>query len=73
VDSVVVRGDFAELNDCFVDDGILVRSSDEQVVDDTITTLSHTVRLRRVSGEWKVEFVEVLRLPDDQTCTEVPS
>lgn len=63
IDRIIVVEDTAELVECFVDSGLVVRRSDGQVVDDTVTTrLSETTasrtedgwRLasRRVSNEW---------------------
>lgn len=53
---VVVRmhGDQARVQDCRVDDGLIVRRSDGQVVDDDVTTQSLIGDLERVDGEWRV-------------------
>lgn len=54
VDVIEVDGDRATVQECVVDDGLVVRTVDDQIVNDTIAT--HNVRgvLLRVDGEWRV-------------------
>jgi hypothetical protein len=54
VNVIEVDGDRAVVQECVVDDGLIVRTVDGQIVNDTIAT--HNVRgaLLRVDGEWRV-------------------
>ena len=54
IDVVEVKGDTAVVQECFVDDGLVVRSSDGSVVDDTVRTYNVRGDMQRVDGQWRL-------------------
>lgn len=51
---VSVAGDEAVVQECFVDDGLVIERASGNVVNDTIATQNVRGELRRVDGEWRV-------------------
>lgn len=49
-----VSGDSAAVQECRVDDDLVVRSSDGTVVDDSVSTHNVQGEMRRVDGEWRL-------------------
>lgn len=58
---VSVNGDSAVVQECFVDDGLVIDRATGGVLNDTIAT--HSVRggLRKVDGEWRVASTSLLQ------------
>jgi hypothetical protein len=58
---VSVEGDQAVVQECFVDDGLVIERATGDVVNDTIAT--HNVRgeLARVDGEWRVSSTRLVQ------------
>lgn len=58
---VSIEGDHAIVQECFVDDGLVVRSDTGEAVNDTIAT--HNVRgeLERVDGAWRVAEARLIQ------------
>lgn len=54
-------GDRAELQDCFVNDGIVYRSDTDEVIDDSIVTRSVSAVMVLVDGVWKLERATVVQ------------
>jgi hypothetical protein len=51
---VSVSGDEAVVQECFVDDGLVIQRDTGAVINDTIATQNVRGELRRVDGEWRV-------------------
>ena len=62
-DVTVIRqtGDRAELQDCFVNDGIVYRTDTGEVVDDSVVTRSVSADMVLVDGVWKLERATVVQ------------
>lgn len=58
---VSIDGDRAVVQECFVDDGLVVRRDTGEIVDDTIATHSVKGELVRVDGVWRVERAQLLQ------------
>ena len=54
IEVVEVTGDTAVVQECFVDDGLVVRSSDGSVVDDAVWTYNVRGEMQRVDGRWRL-------------------
>ena len=51
----------AELQDCFVNDGIVFRTSTGEIVDDSVITRSVAALMESVDGEWKLARATVIQ------------
>jgi len=51
----------AELQDCFVNDGIVFRTSTGEIVDDSVVTRSVAAVMESVDGEWKLARATVIQ------------
>jgi hypothetical protein len=62
-DVTVIRqtADRAELQDCFVNDGIVYRTDTGEVVDDSVVTRSVSADMVLVDGVWKLERATVVQ------------
>jgi hypothetical protein len=63
IEVVSIEGDAAVVQECFVDDGLVVRQDTGEVVDDDITT--HNVRadlVREGGGPWRVSAVRAIQV-----------
>jgi hypothetical protein len=63
VEVVSIEGDAAVVQECFVDDGLVVRQGSGEVVDDDVTT--HNVRgdlVREPGGPWRVSAVRAIQV-----------
>ncbi len=58
---VSVTGDSAQLQDCFVNDGVVYRVATGEVVDDAIVTRNVTASMVLVDGVWKLESATVIQ------------
>ncbi len=58
---VSVDADRAELQDCFVNDGVVYRVSTGEVVDDAVVTRSVSADMVLVEGAWKLERATVIQ------------
>ncbi|HWL44480.1 MAG TPA: hypothetical protein VNQ73_16185 [Ilumatobacter sp.] len=58
---VSVDGDAAQVQECFVDDGLVVDRVTSAVLDDQVVTFNTTARLRQVDGVWKVTEIRVIQ------------
>lgn len=54
-------GDRAELQDCFVNDGVVYRPGTDEVIDDSIVTRSVSAVMVLVDGVWKLERATVVQ------------
>lgn len=61
VDVVSVAGDKAVVQECFVDDGLVVRRSDGAVVNDNVATHSVKGDLVRVDGTWRLAKAQLVQ------------
>lgn len=61
VNVISIEGDLAVVQECFVDDGLVVRRDTGEVVNDTVAT--HNVRgeLTRVDGSWRVSRAQLVQ------------
>ena len=50
-----VEGDVATLQDCAVNDGVIYRVANGEVIDDDVVTQSVRATMRRIDGGWKLE------------------
>ncbi|QYG94408.1 hypothetical protein HC251_19515 [Iamia sp. SCSIO 61187] len=63
VEVVSIEGDVAVVQECYVDDGLVVRQDTGEVVDDDIST--HNVRgdlVREHGGPWRVSAVRAIQV-----------
>lgn len=58
---VSVNGDSAVVQECFVDDGLVIDRATGGVINDTIATHSVRGELRKVDGEWRVASTSLLQ------------
>jgi hypothetical protein len=58
---VSIDGDLAIVQECFVDDGLVVRRDTGEVVNDAIATQSVRGELSWVDGRWRVSKAELLQ------------
>jgi hypothetical protein len=58
---VSVEGDQAVVQECFVDDGLVIERATGDVVNDTIATHSVRGELARVEGEWRVSSTRLVQ------------
>lgn len=58
---VSVNGDSAVVQECFVDDGLVIDRATGGVLNDTIATHSVRGELRKVDGEWRVASTSLLQ------------
>lgn len=58
---VSVNGDSAVVQECFVDDGLVIDRVTGGVLNDTIATHSVRGELRKVDGEWRVASTSLLQ------------
>lgn len=58
---VSIDGDTAIVQECYVDDALVVRRDTGAVVDDSITTQNIQGTLQRVDGKWRVAGTELLQ------------
>jgi hypothetical protein len=58
---VSVDGDQAVVQECFVDDGLVIERATGGVVNDTIATHSVRGELARVEGEWRVSSTRLVQ------------
>jgi hypothetical protein len=58
---VSVTGDRAEVQDCFVNDGVVYRVASGEVIDDSIVTRSVSAVMIREADAWRVERTMVLQ------------
>lgn len=58
---VSVDGDTAEVQECFVDDGVIVDRATGAVLNDRVVTLNSQAVLRRVDGLWKLAEYRVIQ------------
>ena len=58
---VSIDGDTAVVQECYVDDALVVRRDTGAVVDDSITTQNIQGTLQRVDGRWRVAGTELLQ------------
>lgn len=58
---VEMDGDRATVQECVVDDGLIVRRSSGEVVDDAVSTHNVQAQLLRVDGAWKVSEARLLQ------------
>jgi hypothetical protein len=58
---VSVEGDQAVVQECFVDDGLVIERATGDVVNDTIATHSVRGELARVDGEWRVSSTRLVQ------------
>lgn len=56
-----INGDRAELQECFVDDALVVDRASGSVVDNDVVTLNSTATMRFVDGVWKLEKTTVIQ------------
>ena len=56
-----LNGDSATVQECFVDDGLVVRRADGAVVNDTIATHSVKGEMVRVDGRWRLAKAELVQ------------
>lgn len=61
VDVIEVDTDFAVVQECFVDDGLVVRRDTGEVVNDTIATHNVRSEMRRVDGSWRVSEARLIQ------------
>lgn len=57
-----VEGDHAVVQECFVDDGLVVSTESGQVVDADVTTQNARGELVREGGQWRVSRVQVIQM-----------
>jgi hypothetical protein len=58
---VQIDGDLAKVQECVVDDALLVRRGSGEVVDDTIATHNVLAELTRVGGQWQTSSVRLVQ------------
>jgi hypothetical protein len=58
---VSIEGDIAVVQECVVDDGLVVRRDTGEVVNDSVTTQSVRGELRRVDGAWRLAAATVIQ------------
>lgn len=58
---VSVNGESAVVQECFVDDGLVIDRATGDVLNDTIATHSVRGELRKVDGEWRVASTSLLQ------------
>ena len=58
---VSVTADRAELQDCFVNDGVVYRVETGEVVDEAVVTRSVSASMAIVGGVWKLERATVIQ------------
>ncbi len=58
---VSVNGDSAVVQECFVDDGLVIDRATGEVLNDTIATHSVRGELRKADGEWRVASTSLLQ------------
>lgn len=58
---VEIDGDRAVLQECVVDDGLIVRRDSGEVVDDSVSTHNVQAQMLRVDGVWKVSEARLLQ------------
>jgi hypothetical protein len=58
---VEIVGDRARVQECVVDDDLIVRSSSGEIVDDTIATHNVMADLERIEGAWRVSSVRLVQ------------
>ena len=58
---ISVTGDQAVVQECFVDDGLVIERATGDVVNDTIATQSVRGELQRVDGEWRVSSSRLIQ------------
>ncbi len=58
---VKLGADTAELNDCSVNDGVVYRIADGQVVDAAVVTRNVRATMRKVDGVWRLETASVFQ------------
>jgi hypothetical protein len=61
IDVINVEGDRATVQECVVDDGLVVRQSDGSVVNDVVATHNKEGQMRRVDGEWRLASLRVVQ------------
>jgi hypothetical protein len=63
IQSVVIHDATASLADCYVDDRVQF-SADGAVINDHVSTLTATVTLVQIAGDWKVSDVQIQKRGD---------
>ncbi|MDZ7734466.1 MAG: hypothetical protein U5R31_16585 [Acidimicrobiia bacterium] len=58
---VSVEGDVAEVQECVVDDGLVIDTHTGEVVDDEVSTAQRAGELRRVEGRWRVAATSIIQ------------
>lgn len=58
---VSIEGDVAVVQECVVDDGLVIRRDTGEVVNDSVTTQSVRGEMRRVDGAWRVAAATVIQ------------
>lgn len=61
VSVVSVNGASAEVQECYVDDDVVVRQDSGQVIDDDVTTQNVRGQMHLVDGRWLVDSVTVVQ------------
>lgn len=58
---VSIEGDAAVVQECVVDDGLVVRRDTGEIINDSVTTQSVRGEMRRVDGEWRLAAATVIQ------------
>jgi hypothetical protein len=61
VEVASMSGDEAVVQECFVDDGLVVRRSDGEVLHDDIVTYNVRGEMQRLDGEWRLASATVVQ------------
>jgi hypothetical protein len=56
-----INDEEAQLQECFVDDALVVDRASGSVIDDDVVTLNSTATMRFVDGVWKLEEATVIQ------------
>jgi hypothetical protein len=73
VEVLEVSGDTAVVQECVVDDGLVVRSSDGTIVNDAIASHNMRGEMQRVDGEWRLARSDLVQRWDGEAgCVLAP-
>jgi len=61
VEVVSIDGDTAMVQECYVDDGLLVDRTTGDVVNDAVSTHNVSATMHRIDGVWKVEAARLIQ------------
>lgn len=61
VNVISVDGDEADLQECFVDDGVVYRPATGEVVNDAVATHNVRATMQRIGGVWKLATTQLIQ------------